>query len=151
MKIAGVILTILTISCLVGCGGSVAEFEGTLVPVTGNVTINDAPAEGMSIAFLPDKSTNTPGTGAYAVTDSSGKFSLMHRTGEPGVEAGNYKVVFSKYEMPDGSAIPADTNPEEAGAKESIPPKYSSADKTMSIVTVKSGGNEFTFDLKFKE
>ena len=151
MRTAGVFLTLLVLTGLVGCGGSVQEFDGTLVPVKGKVTINDAPAEGVSVAFLPDKSTGTPGTGAYAVTDASGSYTLKHRTGEEGVEAGNYKVIFSKYEMPDGSAIPADTNPEAAGAKESIPPQYSTVERTISIVTVKPEGSDFDFDLKIKK
>ncbi|WP_417392577.1 hypothetical protein [Gimesia sp.] len=152
MKLAGVIIfSILTTSILTGCGSEVQEFSGTLVPVKGKVTINDSPAEGVTVAFIPDKSTNTTGTGAYGITDSSGAFTLKHRTGEDGVEAGNYKVIFSKYTMPDGSPIPGDTNPEAAGGGQSIPPKYSSEDKTVSIVTVKPEGNDFTFELKFKE
>jgi len=147
MKFTGVILLIAAVF-LIGCGSNATEFKGTLVPVKGKVTINDAPAVGVSVSFIPN---NSPGTGAYGLTDNSGAFVLKHRSGKEGIEEGNYKVIFSKYTMPDGSPIPADTNPEAAGGGQSIPPKYSSEDYTSSIVTVKSGGNDFTFELKFKE
>ncbi len=151
MKFIKAFFVILTTAFLAGCGSQAQEFSGTLVPVTGKVTINDAPAESVAVAFIPDKSTNTTGTGAYGITDATGAFTLKHRTGKDGIEVGNYKVTFSKYTMPDGSPIPGDTNPEAAGGGQSIPEKYSSVDKTMSIVTVKSEGNDFTFELKFKE
>lgn len=151
MKIAGVCLTGVMALFLVGCGNSAPEFKGTLVPVKGKVTINDTPEEGVSVSFIPSSNGNTGGTGAYGVTDASGEFMLKHRTGKEGIEAGNYKVTFSKYTMPDGTAYSGDTNPEAAGASQSIPRQYNSAEKTLSNVTVSSDKNDFTFELKFKK
>lgn len=151
IKTCGTIIFCFVTMLLTGCGSDVAEFKGTLIPVKGKVTINDTPEEGVSVAFIPDKNSQTAGTGAYGITDNTGAFVLKHRTDKEGIEAGNYKVTFSKYTMPDGTAYSGDTNPEAAGASQSIPRQYSSAEKTLSNVTVSTDKNDFTFELKFKK
>ena len=146
---AGLIVTALLFAG--GCAPEVKEFEGTLVPVKGNVTIDGKPAVGVGVSFSPDSKAKTEGKGAYGFTDKAGNFTLKHPTGDAGIEPGEYRVVFSKLAMPDGSPIPDDSNPEELGAKESIPSKYSNVQKTKEIVVVPPEGKEFTFKLELKK
>src|SRR5258708_10145300 len=92
----------------VGCGesGPKPRVEN-LVPVTGTVTLGGAPAAGIRVLFIPSGSTS--GNGAFALTDESGEYELVHNaTQEPGTPAGNYTVQFSKFVMPDGAPVPKD-------------------------------------------
>lgn len=69
--------------CL-GCGG--AEGEPTY-SVTGVVTLNGAPLEGVAVSFVPDGS----GQSAVGVTDASGKYSLTTRMKDDGAVIGRYR------------------------------------------------------------
>lgn len=145
-RITNMVLLIATTS-LIGCGGG-AEDIPELATVTGTLTYKGKPLPGASIAFVPEGQTS--GTGAYAVTDESGRFELMHRSETPGVEPGNYIVTVSKMAMPDGSPIPAGKDAADVGAVQMIPPIYSDAnhERNPNRVTVPANGTQVNLDLK---
>lgn len=130
-----------------GCTGNTSDFNSELEPANGKVMINGEAAANVLVTFVP--TGETKGTGAVATTDEQGKFKLMHRTGQEGVEVGKYKVTFSKFALRDGSPIP----PGEDGAisgMEHIPPKYSNLDQSREVAEVRDGGDEFLFELQYK-
>jgi len=142
-----------------GCGAA----EGELTyPVTGTVTLNGAPVEGVAVSFVPDGS----GQSAVGVTDASGKYALTTRKKDDGAVVGRYKVSFAKYEgqppTTSGSTnVPADdlTNryppgynpdavPEAPPAENLLPPKFSDPNSSGFSAEVGKSGNTHDFDLK---
>ena len=83
---------------LAGCGGSSVP---TLAPVSGTIQMAGAPAGGVTVMFTPTGSTKT--AGAFGVTGPDGKYELVHRSGERGIEPGTYTVSFSRMALPDGN------------------------------------------------
>jgi predicted small lipoprotein YifL len=67
-----------------GCG----ESGPKLVPVEGRVTLDGKPVSEMLINFHP--LGNTYGTGANAMTDADGRFTLMDSRGGTGAYVGEY-------------------------------------------------------------
>ena len=135
---------------LSGCGEGRDPNLPDLVPVSGTITIDDKPATNTTISFIP--SGETVGTGSGGATDAEGKYTL--RTAHDGVGApvGQYKVVISKLKRKDGSDFPLDSpeGPMDAGADESLPPKYSDAEQTQLTATVPDGGGTIDFKLESK-
>jgi hypothetical protein len=133
----------------VGCGESgpnppVEE----LVPVNGTVRLSGTPAAGIRVSFVPAGSTS--GNGAFAVTDESGAYELLHNvTQEPGTLAGNYTVQFSRFMMPDGAPVPENQSPFAVNAQESIPLAWSSPAHAgpHNAVTVPAGGTTLNFEI----
>ena len=138
--LAGMVLS------LAGCSGG-SEVP-PLVPVSGTVKINGEPAADVNVTFSPTAGAKT--TGASATTGADGKYQLMHRSGELGVEPGSYGVLFSKYLMPDGSPVPAGQSPTDSGANESIPERFRSPDTPAHTATVPAEGGTFDFELTIK-
>lgn len=135
---------------LAGCGTARDPNLPDLVPVTGTITIDGKPATNTTIALIP--SGSTIGTGSGGATDAQGKFTV--RTAHDGIGApvGEYTVVISKLKRKDGSDFPLDSpeGPMDAGADESLPPKYSNPEKTELTATVPAGGGTLDFALKTK-
>jgi hypothetical protein len=61
------------------------------VPVSGRVTLNDKPVDGMMVYFTP-VSDSTPGSGSSGFTDADGRFTLTSAQGRSGAYPGDYKV-----------------------------------------------------------
>lgn len=140
------LLPIVAIYCwtaVAGCGPS--DGPSLLVPVTGTVLMENQPADGVGVAFIPTDGTS--GTGAAGATDAEGKFMLLHQSGEEGIEPGTYKVVFSRWRMKNGMPIPDGESAADVGAVDTIPPHYSSPDKTLYTETIPEEGKQ---DLKFQ-
>ncbi len=142
----------LALSCLLlqafllaGCQGQQAALP-ELYPATGTVKLDDKPVAGVMVRFIPQQ--GTPGDGAFAQTDSAGQFQLMHRSGEPGIEPGQYTVVFSKFLMPDGTTVSPDVQPESVGARQVIPMKHTQPTTSVTQATINNGPNSFDFSLK---
>lgn len=131
---------------LVGCGGRDPNLP-KLEPVSGTVTLDGRPLANASVTFVP--SGTTRGTGATGVTGPDGKYTLMSR-GEPGVPAGDYRVVVSKLVLPDGSDFPldADVPPIESNAREMLPPHYSDEAASNIAKTVPEGGGIIDIQLE---
>lgn len=121
-----------------------------LAPVSGTITLDGQPLANTTITFVGIGTTNSTGCGG--ATDSSGKYTLRTAHNGDGAPLGEYKVVISKLKKPDGSDFPLDSpvGPIDAGADESLPPKYSDAEKTELTATVPAGGGTIDFALKSK-
>lgn len=140
-----VVLVLLVVP--LGCGGEEAQ-PTNLVVVTGTVKYKGKPLSGAALAFVPKGQTT--GTGAFSVTDASGRYELTHRTQSPGVEPGTYVVSVSKMALPDGSPIPEGQDAADIGAVQIIPPIYSDPANELNPnqITVPVAGGEINLDLK---
>jgi hypothetical protein len=94
MTIRPVILTVLTIVLVAGCGTGDITDSYTLVTVTGTVTLDGKPLEGAQVTFTPAQGTkpDTPGTDR---TGKQGNYKAMYR-GRSGLAPGKYAVIVSK-------------------------------------------------------
>lgn len=116
--------------CL-GCGTS-------HVPLSGRVTLDDAPLAEALVAFVPE----TPGLlPLVARTDAEGRYVLHERPEKPGVAPGKYQVRISTY----SEGIP-DADPPEPTIPERVPARYNR--DTILIVTVEAGRAAADFDLR---
>lgn len=86
---------VLLVCLLVGCGGRDPNRKET-VPVTGLVTVNGSPAQGVMVMFHPiagmDKAQPTV---TKSITDDQGKFSAATYELNDGVPPGEYKLTFT--------------------------------------------------------
>jgi len=128
---------------LAGCGGG--SKVPKLAPVTGTVQIKGEPASNVTVIFTP--SAGTKSTGATGVTGPDGKYQLVHRSGQPGIEPGKYGVTFSRMVMPDGQPLPAGTSPTDVGAVEAIPEQFRNAANPIQTADVPEKGGTFDFGI----
>lgn len=126
-------------TCLVlfGCGGAP---ERNLVPVEGTVTLEGQALDGAYVEFVPQGST--PGRGYIGRTDSEGKYQLNTIDGADGAAPGEYKVVVSKWVMPDGTAFEPnqDISAMDAGAVRLVAEQYEDPDTTPLTASVPPSG-----------
>lgn len=148
--------TILFFVCLLGllvfqgCGNPL----GT-VYVTGVVTVDGAPSEGVSVAFAPK---SPEGRECFGVTDTDGVFELTVSGAEVGSGAipGEYAVTFTKMDDPSRNMTEEEMKKKFARTlppvKNVLPAKYADRTKTdIQPVTIeKRGKNEFEFALVTK-
>src|SRR5262245_7826170 len=130
-----------------GCGVKRANLPPQY-PVTGRVTLDDKPLASAGVMFLPRGETR--GTGAFAMTDAAGKYSLKTDYGGPGAPDGEYAVTISKVVNRDGTPYVPNPNAAEAGERETLPGTYSDSMKTVLKANVPKGGDTIDFDLKSK-
>lgn len=123
-----------------GCGGPIRP---ATVPVTGTVTLDDKPMEGIQVTF---QSSNPEIQSASGVTDANGQYVLYAGvSGTEGAMIGMYKVIlvdpgdagnqdYMSSDAPDDQhrGIPANR----------LPIKYTTATDTPLEVEVKSGKND---------
>ncbi|HEY0982419.1 carboxypeptidase-like regulatory domain-containing protein [Schlesneria sp.] len=132
----------------IGCGGSAGP---KLAPVSGVVTAGDEPFEGGLVRFVPKPGTNL--NSREAVTDAEGKYKIEFFKGKPGLEPGEYKIMFSLYQMPDGSPAPDQSDeqdpkhPNELGAVQFVAPEFETGKAPACEVTVPPEGGQFDFEL----
>lgn len=136
---------------LTGCGGQSTEIPDELIPVSGTVKLDGEPKANISVIFNPGDQTT--GTGGYGVTDSEGKYTLLHRSNKPGVESGEYFVTFSLMGLPDGSPIPEGKDAADVGAIQLLPEKYTNAEREikLTIATVKAPEVTLDFEISSKK
>lgn len=137
-----------TLLTLVGCGGGNShEVPDTLVPLSGQVLLDGVPVDGVAINFIPEGKTD--GTGAYAVTDTTGKFQARHYSDAEGVPPGTYRVTFSRMRLPTGEPIPAGLDAADIGAVETLPRHLTGADGHLpsEVVTVNAATTEVTLEI----
>lgn len=157
-------LLILLISfCISGCGtgSETPKVFSELVPAKGKITLDDVPLAAATISFIPQEG-ETDIRMASAITDNSGIFELITPIANvspeesKGIAPGKYKIIISKVLMSDGSVVPPETTEADAmaeGAKESLPAKYSSFEKTKLTVEVEQSTDPnltYNYDLKSK-
>ena len=139
---------------LAGCssGGQPPKLPDP-VTVTGTVTLDDKPIDGVAVRFAP--TTDLGYHGATGQTDASGKYELFTDIGNgqsrPGAVPGSYIVYVSRLVRPDGSLAPLNSKepPMMSGARESLPMKYST-DKERLMYVVPEGGGTFDIQLDSK-
>lgn len=132
-----------------GCGSSVtAEVIPPLETVTGKITLDGKPAEGVTVTFFP--AANNKGNASTGMTGADGTYSLVYRNGAPGIAAGDYVVMCSKLTQPDGSPIPPDKTAADVMAIDKVPERYRQMENPTMTVSVPKGGKTFDFDLKSK-
>lgn len=139
---------LLLVGLLSGCGGHSSEVPEELIPVTGTVKLNGEPKANITVLFNPGK--NTTGTGGYGVTDQDGKYTLTHRSNEPGVEPGEYIVTFSMMGLPDGSPIPEGKDAADVGAVQLLPEKYTNPNREMNLTVATVKAPEVTLDYEIE-
>lgn len=124
---------ILTLSfSLIGCGGG-AEVPD-LGTVSGTVTVDGNPMEGVIVTFQPVAG----GRSSMGSTDSNGYYTLSYTAEAQGALIGKHKVMVtsqSTSDAPDPSGVEKDT----------IPPHYNT--KTTLEKEVKAGDNTIDLEL----
>lgn len=117
-------------AAIAGCGPSV---KVPTAAVSGTVTVNGKPVEGVDVWFLPDAPIR-PGVG---LTDSQGSYSAKFLEHQMGVPLGPCTVTISLYR--DGQRV---TN--------LIPPKYNenAAENPELRITIPKEGMTFNYDVK---
>ena len=129
---------VLGLAWVVGCGGS-----GTppTVKVTGTVTYNGNPLEGVNVGFIPDGEGGRPASGT---TDASGKFTLSTFESGDGAVVGKHLVAIS--EASDGASTDDYSLPDESARR--FPAKYEDPRNSGFTANVEKGKpNDFTFDM----
>jgi len=126
-----------------GCGSK----PGTAptAKVTGTVTYKGQPADGASVAFVPDGGQG--GRPASGTTDGSGKFTLSTFAPSDGAIPGKHKVLITEAS---GSSEPPPMPgmPDYKEKKSRFPAKYGNLQTTTFNAEVKTGGpNDFKFDM----
>lgn len=133
--------------CILGCAGDPVE-QRQLIQVSGIVSLDGAPVEGVTVWFIPR--SGTPGNGGTGTTDATGKYTLQEANGQTGVMPGQYDVSFSKFAMPDGTPVSADVQPESVNAKQIMPRKYLKAETSGINADVSASSSSLDFALKSK-
>lgn len=115
----------------VGCGSGPA-------PVSGVVTLDGQPVEGVSVSFTPAAGDGDGIGGSYGKTDAQGKYALKTVIGDrAGAAPGKHKVVISL-------SKPDPKNPEGA-EKNLIPAKYNTkSDLTFDVPASGTDKADFT-------
>jgi hypothetical protein len=80
--------------------------------------------EGIRLTFHPTGENKAVG-GCWAITDSQGRFKVMHLSNKEGIPAGSYHVTFSRFVKPDGSVLPLGESPTMTSSSESVAPNWS--------------------------
>lgn len=109
-------------------------------PVRGFVYLDGSPVAGATISFhaKPTGDKKTHQFTGDAIVEGDGSFTMSAYAAFDGVPVGEYAVTVAY----DGRYAPV------GNKKELIPAAYTKADTTPLKVTVKSGKNEFTLDVK---
>jgi hypothetical protein len=119
---------VLLVISFAGCAKTGAE----LAPVTGRVTLDGKPLEKADILFQPDGS-KPPSSGR---TDAEGRYQLAYKRGVMGGTVGS-------------NTVRINISPEVVANPPNIPARYNSESELKK--EVKSGQNEFNFDLRTNE
>ena len=156
---------------LCGCGSQpVPDYVTSLVKVTGTVTLDGKPTEGIEVVFVPDQRMGSKienaGGNATAITDSAGKYSLVTPPGGgisvadmglfAGAMPGKYAATFHYWVLPDGkpwatAGSTATQGPALMGAVEKLPPQLGNPLGSKYVLDVKAGSEMVQdFDLKSK-
>lgn len=139
-----VLLLFLLMPCAIGCG---AKSNGPeTYPVTGVVTLKNAPVDGAILQFTP-ASPDAGVSGAQAITRPDGTYEVkinldMGKTTKTGLPPGDYKVAITKLQVTPGQTAP------NIPPKNVLPTEYATIESSPLTVTVKpEGENRFEFPL----
>lgn len=144
-RVKVVLLLSLAVAIIAGCGGpTIKEGNFKVMPVTGKVTLNNAPLPDADVMLMMEGTPPADYPGSAAKTDAQGNFEVI--TGSrKGAPAGKYKVVVSKWVGADGK-VPSVTEGMDieqmklnGTAKESVPPEFSDITQTKVELVVEEG------------
>jgi len=139
---------------LQGCGGG-ADDGPPRASVSGSVTINGKPVEGLEVHFInPDH----PNNGTFGVTDSKGKYKFVK-----GAVVGLNNVFFSKVEGGDPSFLNEEGMDEtqleamniggpqsrksDTGPKQIVPKEYTAGASKLTFEVPAGGTSKANFEL----
>ncbi|QDU73189.1 hypothetical protein Pan97_01560 [Bremerella volcania] len=125
---------LLTISQLVGCGGS----GNPIGTVNGKVTLNGEPVSEAYVMFEPVEG----GRSSFGITDTDGNYQLTYMAENDGALVGEHTVRITTQRGAKRDDRGQITQP---GVKEKFPPEYNT--ESTQQVTVESGRNEINFDV----
>ncbi len=150
---------VLLVCCgfLVGCG---KPGLGT-VPVSGKITVDGSPMEGVMVVFDSGQS----GRAASGITDAQGMYTLTTEVSGDGALPGSYKVAVSKHENVGDFERPKNVDPNDPKSLDAIYSKvdprkqqqsrnaiadmYANPNGSGLVAEVKdSGENKFDFQVK---
>ncbi|MFN0055646.1 MAG: carboxypeptidase-like regulatory domain-containing protein [Planctomycetales bacterium] len=138
-------LSLLLVALVMGCnsGAKPPPKIGTLIPVTGTVTLDGVALADATVTFHPESASGFQGS--FARTDAQGKYEMESPVGnnkrQKGAIPGKYKVTVSRLLKPDGTPHTDDkVAPMNVGASESIAMKYADAGQTQLMYDVPSNG-----------
>jgi hypothetical protein len=103
-----------------------------LANVSGTITMDGAPLEGVDVIFEP----MAAGSLSFGTTDDKGVYQLYHNVHVKGCGLGEHRVRLNKIGKP---GTPDDT-------KNLLPPQYN--ENSQLTANVQAGDNMFNFDLK---
>lgn len=113
---------------LCGCGGNPNLFHAS-----GTVSLDGKPLDNAFVTFIPMEG----GTTSYGKTDGNGRYEMQFTDTETGAWKGQNRVEIRTGDVGAGGA---------PGPRERVPTAYNSA--STLTADVKSGNNEFNFELK---
>lgn len=140
---------ILVVLC--GCGGGGSDVK--TAPVSGTVTVDGKPVEGLLVRFEPAAAEGSMKEGwsdSSGVTDAQGRYRLATPTGQSGALIGPHGVTIS--EAPTAEMVDATTEGAAAPKtkpKPGLPARYN-AQSTLKFVVPKEGTKEADFGLASK-
>lgn len=136
------IIFLLTLSAVVGCGDAPLNTG----EVTGVVTLGGKPLPEVSVLFTPEGAGETSGPPSGAITDESGRYTLIYsqrNAGSPrsgtGAMVGWHKVTLDDFKMKNEMLRPPGR----------VPPKYTDPASTPLRMEVQEGSQ--TIDLPLEK
>jgi len=131
--------TFLAIALLLAAGCS----SGSVVPVSGRVTMNGQPLANVHVSFQPIASGSdyNPGGGSYAFTDADGRFTLRLVDGDtPGAVVGKHRVAITPRNSDD------DADRRGKGAPQGVPERYN-RNTELTFEVTRGGTDKADFPL----
>lgn len=120
--------------CLVGVScRSQPDDQPELAKVTGIVTLDGRPLEGVLVQFTPQE-----GRGSQGMTNQEGQYELGYVSDTKGAKIGSHRVKISTPQEDD-------SDPDAPRVTEKVPEKYNS--ETALTAEVKGGDNQIHFQL----
>ena len=129
---------ILLFVALNGCGSD------NVVPVSGRVTLDNKPLDGVSLTFVPRaESTDglNVGPGSMGKTDAEGRFTLKTVDGRDG-------AVIAKHVVRISPAIDPDATPDDPGKASKLVLPKSADNGSLTFVVPEGGTDQADFELK---
>ncbi|GAA4423291.1 hypothetical protein [Bremerella cremea] len=124
-------LFLLLAAAFVGCSGGQSGI------VTGTITVDGKPIDGLQVEFVPKKVGTAT---AIGFTSNGGQYELMYGRGKKMIPAGEYRVTVGVFRE-SGSEV-------DRGLK--LGKNYTSLEETELKATVTGGTNPIDFALKTK-
>lgn len=135
-------LTVLVVICMAGCGSDGPE----LSDVSGKVTIDGQPVQGVVLTFVPDAAGGSP---SYGKTDAAGIYRLMFTATKYGAMPGSHRVEMNITKMSKDELAEMRAAGEEVPEQNvQIPRQYQQPGALTA--TVSSGRTEIDFALTSK-